>query len=194
MQRVLLETKVAHLGVAKLALDHPKRMLHLGTDAGLELLHLVDQRVNGVVFLVQRFALTRAHCHMPGEILADIGAFVCALVARITKGVCLLAMQQAVALDNIRDVARSAAHDLLTPTKQRGRFCRISLTKGTPHCQRKSTANPSYIDRATTVNPSHTDRASMVNPSHADRATTSNRPQIHRDFIVRAGSMSWTGC
>ena len=51
-----------------------------------------------------------------------------------------------------------------------------------------------HTDRATTVNPSHADRASMVNPSHADRATTSNRPQIHRDFIVRAGSMSWTGC
>ena len=40
----------------------------------------------------------------------------------------------------------------------------------------------------------HTDRATTVNPSHTDRATTSNRPQIHRDFIVRAGSMSWTGC
>ena len=51
-----------------------------------------------------------------------------------------------------------------------------------------------HTDRATTVNPSHTDRATTVNPSHTDRATTSNRPQIHRDFIVRAGSMSWTGC
>ena len=62
------------------------------------------------------------------------------------------------------------------------------------HADRASMVNPSHTDRATTVNPSHTDRATTVNPSHTDRATTSNRPQIHRDFIVRAGSMSWTGC
>lgn len=58
-------------------------MLHLGSDAGLELLHLVYQRVNGVVLLVQRFALARAHRHMPGDILAGIGALVHALVASL---------------------------------------------------------------------------------------------------------------
>ena len=62
------------------------------------------------------------------------------------------------------------------------------------HTDRATTVNPSHADRASMVNPSHTDRATTVNPSHTDRATTSNRPQIHRDFIVRAGSMSWTGC
>ena len=40
LQRVLLQTSVAHLRVSKLPLDHPKGMLHLGPDAGLDLLHL----------------------------------------------------------------------------------------------------------------------------------------------------------
>ena len=62
------------------------------------------------------------------------------------------------------------------------------------HTDRATTVNPSHADRASMVNPSHADHATTVNPSHTDRATTSNRPQIHRDFIVRAGSMSWTGC
>ena len=31
------ESTVAHLGVTKLALDNPKRVFYLGTDAGLEL-------------------------------------------------------------------------------------------------------------------------------------------------------------
>ena len=69
-----------------------------------------------------------------------------------------------------------------------------ATTVNPSHADRASMVNPSHTDRATTVNPSHTDRATTVNPSHTDRATTSNRPQIHRDFIVRAGSMSWTGC
>ncbi len=85
-------------------------MLHLGPDAGLDLLHLVYQRINGVVLLVQRFALAWAHRHMPGDVLAGIGALVRALVARIPKGVCLLTMQQTVAFHDIRDVARGADH------------------------------------------------------------------------------------
>ena len=76
-------------GVAKLALDYPKRMLHLGSDAGLELSSWSIQRVNGVVLLVQRFALARAHRHMPGDIWRASGRLCTPLVARITKGVCL---------------------------------------------------------------------------------------------------------
>ena len=46
LQRVLLQPTVAHLRVSKLPLDHPEGMLHLGTYARLDLLHLVRQRVN----------------------------------------------------------------------------------------------------------------------------------------------------
>jgi len=79
-------------------------VLYLGTNAGFDLLHLVYESVNGVVFLVQLFALAWAHRHMPGDVLAGIGALVCALVARIPKDVCLLSMEQAVAFHHIRHV------------------------------------------------------------------------------------------
>jgi len=87
MQCVLLQTlvAVAHLHKAKLTLDHPKRVLDIGSDAGVDLLHLVDQRVSGLVLSVQRFALVRAHSHMPGDILVGILALVSSLVARIIK-------------------------------------------------------------------------------------------------------------
>jgi hypothetical protein len=89
-------------------LDHPKRVLHLGPDAGLDLLHLVYQRVNGVVLFVQRSALAWAHRDVPGDVLLCIRALVYTLVACITKPVCLLPVQQAVALYNVGHVTRGA--------------------------------------------------------------------------------------
>ena len=43
LRRVLGQAPVAHLGVAELALDHPKWMLDLGAHAGLELFGLLEQ-------------------------------------------------------------------------------------------------------------------------------------------------------
>lgn len=45
LRRVLGQAPVAHLHETELALDHPKRTLHLGPDAGLDLLQLLDQWV-----------------------------------------------------------------------------------------------------------------------------------------------------
>lgn len=83
-------------------------MLHLGTDARLDLLHLVYQRVNGVVLFVQRSAFAWAHRDVPPHCLLGIRALVDTLVARITKPVCLLPVQQAVALYNVGHVTRGA--------------------------------------------------------------------------------------
>jgi hypothetical protein len=68
----------------KLALDHSKRMLHLGPDAGLELFDLVGHGA-GFVFFVRRFAFAGAHGHVPGNVCVGIGSFFNALVTRITK-------------------------------------------------------------------------------------------------------------
>ena len=71
-------------------LDHLMRVSNLDSDAGFNLLHLIDQSVSGVVLFVQRFVLARAHRHMPGDILLGIWALVSALVARIAKDLCRL--------------------------------------------------------------------------------------------------------
>ena len=47
---------ITHLDVAELALDHPKRMLHLGTDTGLEFLGLLNESALGRVLLLPALA------------------------------------------------------------------------------------------------------------------------------------------
>lgn len=91
----------------KLPLDHPERVLHLGTDAGLDSFDLADERVKRFAW-VQRAAFARFHGHVPMHIGPGIGALVCTLVARIAKGVGFLAMQQAVSLEHVAHVARRA--------------------------------------------------------------------------------------
>ena len=66
LRRILLEPPVAGLHVAKLALDHPKRMFHLGANTGLELLGLVQQLPH-LAGLLEGFALAWAHGHMPSH-------------------------------------------------------------------------------------------------------------------------------
>lgn len=43
LRGVLLQSAVAHLDVAELALDHPERVLHLRSNAGFDALQLVDE-------------------------------------------------------------------------------------------------------------------------------------------------------
>lgn len=108
LQRVLLQTPVAHLHISKLPLDHPKGVLHLGPDTCLDLLHLVYERVYGVGLFIQLFALARAHRYVPRHASPGIRALVHALIARVTKPVFFLSVQQAVALYYVRHVARGA--------------------------------------------------------------------------------------
>ena len=52
-----MSPRVAHLLIAILPFDHPEGVLHIGPDAGLDLLDPVYQRLNGLFLLVQRSAL-----------------------------------------------------------------------------------------------------------------------------------------
>ena len=52
LQRVFLQSPVAHLDIAKLALDHAKQVLGLGADARLELFYLVHERIDRAICLV----------------------------------------------------------------------------------------------------------------------------------------------
>jgi len=101
LRGVLGKPSVADLGVPELALDDPKRMLHLGPHAGLELLGLFVQRAPGRVLL--RLTLIRAHGHMPTH-PSGVGSFAGALVARISKDHLFFTVQQRMPLRDIVDV------------------------------------------------------------------------------------------
>ena len=70
--RVLLQSPVAHLHETELALGHPKRVLHPGADAGLEVFDFVDQRIDRVGF-VQLLMQARTHGDAPGDVALGIG-------------------------------------------------------------------------------------------------------------------------
>ena len=63
LRRVLLHSPITHLNVAKLALDHPERMLHLGTDTGPEFLGLLNEMAPRRVLLLP--ALAGAQGYVP---------------------------------------------------------------------------------------------------------------------------------
>ncbi len=56
LRRVLGQAAIAHLHMPELALDDSERMLHLGADADLHMLELVEHGTHGAA-LVQRAAL-----------------------------------------------------------------------------------------------------------------------------------------
>jgi len=66
LARVLGQSSVTRFAVSKPTLDHPKRVLHLGSDARLELFKLIRQGVADQRF-VQRLALaTKKRCFFGG--------------------------------------------------------------------------------------------------------------------------------
>jgi hypothetical protein len=83
LRRVLLQSPIARLDGAELALDHPKRMLHLGSHAVRQVLHLVQQRCYRVG-LAQLLANARAHGSAPPHRCIGSTALDHALVARIS--------------------------------------------------------------------------------------------------------------
>jgi hypothetical protein len=85
---VLLQSSVAHLGVTKLALDDPKRVFHLGTDAGLGRCH--DRKLryeltprHNAFHEFKQFHLARA----PGAQVQIKGLLVHARIVASTVGV-----------------------------------------------------------------------------------------------------------
>lgn len=67
--------------------------------------------LRGLVF-VQSPAQPQAHGHMPVHVLVSIGPPVHPLVARITKSICLLPMQQTVCLNHVVHIAAGASNAL----------------------------------------------------------------------------------
>jgi len=64
---VFSQPLMARLGIAKLLLDDPKRVLSLGADTGLDLLDLLEQ-LSAHLLHVQQAPLAGHHGHMPAHI------------------------------------------------------------------------------------------------------------------------------
>ena len=64
LSRVFEQAPIPSLAIAELALDHPEGVFHLGPNAGLDLLQLVNQGVYSLA-LLQSPALTRHDGNLP---------------------------------------------------------------------------------------------------------------------------------
>ena len=131
--RVLLQAPIANLHKSKLPLDHPKRVLDLGTNTCLELFCLINQRI-GFVVLIELFALARSHGDVLEDISFSIRALFNALVACVAKAKPLLPVQQAVCLGDIADIARGAAHGV--HQARLGIHCGADLQEQATRCQK----------------------------------------------------------
>lgn len=106
--RVLGQPTVARLDVAELPLDDPKRMLHFGADARLDLLDLLGQLV-AQALAVEQAPLGGHHGHVPahiGVLRLHLLALVHAPVARVGKDIALLAVQQRSSLGHVVRIGR----------------------------------------------------------------------------------------
>jgi hypothetical protein len=103
---VLLQPAIAHLDVSELTLIYAKRMLNLGSYAGLELFCLFVQGAPGrVLFLL---ALARTHGNVPVHTGAGFFPLLSTLITSVSKDDLLLAVQQPMALRDVIDVGSRA--------------------------------------------------------------------------------------
>ena len=106
---VLVQAPVTGLLVVEQVLHHVEGMLHLGTDAGLQLLDPLEQLTQGRAS--QRFALAPFHGHMPSDgNLLVLFTLLHPLVTRIGVDLGLLPTEQRLGLGDIVDVGGRAHH------------------------------------------------------------------------------------
>ena len=106
---VLGQAPVTCFAVSKLTLDHPKRVLHLGADARLELFKLLREHVADPRF-VQRLAFARHHRSLQVHtraLVLNLLALFNTPVARVGKHHLFLSMQQGMRLRHIKGIGRS---------------------------------------------------------------------------------------
>lgn len=110
LRGVLGQSAVSHLHMPELALDHPERVLDLGTDARLEVFHLRGDRLLWIG-RVEPSAQAGSQRDVPARAdVLRVLALVDALVAGIGEYVAFLAMHQRMRLGHVIDVGRGADH------------------------------------------------------------------------------------
>jgi len=110
LRRVLRQTTEAHLHITELALDHPERMLDLGSYLSLGLLNLALGFVQSTA-LIKLLVSTTAGGDLPDDLPAFMfRAFLDAGVTRVGTDHVLIAVQQLIDLGDIGHVGRRAHH------------------------------------------------------------------------------------
>lgn len=110
LRRVLRQTTEAHLHITELALDHPERMLDLGSYLSLGLLNLALGFVQSTA-LIKLLVSTTAGGDLPDGLPAFMfRAFLDAGVTRVGTDHVLIAVQQLIDLGDIGHVGRRAHH------------------------------------------------------------------------------------
>ena len=108
LRRVLRQTTEAHLHITELALDHPERMLDLGSYLSLGLLNLALGFVQSTA-LIKLLVSTTAGGDLPDDPPAFMfRAFLDAGVTRVGTDHVLIAVQQLIDLGDIGHVGRRA--------------------------------------------------------------------------------------
>ena len=98
------KSPIAHFELNELAFDHPKRVLYLGPNACRELFGFIQHGISGMAF-IQSFALAWPHRNVPLHSRHGVGSLVNTLVTGVRKAPLFLAVQQAMALGDIVNMA-----------------------------------------------------------------------------------------
>ncbi len=105
LRRILDQSAVSHLGVDKLTLDHAKRVLDLGADRRFQILESIHNLAQA--FVLNRILLAWLHRHVPLNVqILEFIAFLNAGIARITKHILLLTVQQRMGLCDVVLIGR----------------------------------------------------------------------------------------
>ncbi len=110
--RVLCQPPVLDLDVTELPLDDPKRVFHLGSNAGLGLLQLLQDGAHRRV-LVQCLALAGHHGDVPVHtrvLSLNFFALLDAPVARVGKDIGFFTVQQSMGLSNVMGIGCGSRH------------------------------------------------------------------------------------
>ena len=116
LRRVFEQAPIPSLAIAELAFDHPEGVFHLGPNAGLDLLQLVDQGVYSFA-LLQSPAPARHHGNLPvhtGVLRLNLLALGDAAVAGVCEYNIFFTVQQSVRLCDV--------------VRRYDDFCRASLS------------------------------------------------------------------
>lgn len=126
---VLVQTPVTRLVMPEMALEHPKRMLHLDADTGFDLFNQFSQGVAGFG-LVQRLAFILHHSKLPvhtSVLVFNLLALFNASAARVGKDRFFLSMQQGMLLRQSVGIGRRC--------RDRMHQARVSPGQCSPSCQ-----------------------------------------------------------
>ena len=100
---VLGQATITDFRESELALDDTEWMFNLGSNAGLEMFKLLDER-RRFLALVEQATLPRAHGDVPTRLARGVGALLGALITRVAERFFLVTVQQRIGVMTQRNL------------------------------------------------------------------------------------------